>query len=52
MIKYFGNVGVALGTEVIRGIVLKEMPKGETSKQIIVLAKEKALHLQLIYYGK
>lgn len=25
----------------IRGIVLKEMPKGETSKQIIVLAKEK-----------
>ena len=39
MIKYFGNVGVALGTEVIRGIVLKEMLKGETSKQIIVLAK-------------
>lgn len=28
-----------MGTEVIRGIVLKEMPKGETSKQIIVLAK-------------
>ena len=30
-----------MATEVIRGIVLKEMPKGETSKQIIVLAKEK-----------
>lgn len=28
-----------LGTDVIRGIVLKEMPKGETSKQTIVLAK-------------
>lgn len=30
-----------MATEEIRGIVLKEMPKGETSKQIIVLAKEK-----------
>lgn len=28
-----------MGTELIRGIVLKEIPKGETSKQIIVLAK-------------
>ena len=28
-----------MGTTVIRGIILKEMPKGETSKQIIVLAK-------------
>lgn len=28
-----------MGTEVIRGIVVKEMPKGETSKQLIVFAK-------------
>ncbi len=33
------NVGAILAIDTIRGIVLKEMPKGETSKQVIVLAK-------------